>query len=231
MSKNVKQAIDVLSKASKESCELLETDPLLKIQVKSVMDRMTGILCHAAGVSIDTIVEGVVDKEEPKRLTHVFGREIKARNTVNAVAASTPSLDEKTSFQSEVDEAFDMFLSLPASDLKEIYSDNVIRGVASKAGLTPSTQEAVTVPYITKVIDAVKNKAEQIAQDEVATNSVNTEKEPQEVTEVTKTEAAAATEANAQGTEQISQDEVVKTPAAQQAPAATTTAKNESKKK
>lgn len=177
MKENIRQVIDLAKAFKAESLLLLDGAPGLAANVNHVMDRLMGGLAHAGGVTVDNSE----DQPKPEQLTHIAG--VPIRRTIDTIITESninPTEAEIKQVDDEAAQAFEAFQTLAAATIRESYGDMTIRVVAAKAGMAdigPTQPKTINIPFIEKVIAAVKVKAEEIRQDQFATGSATSAKE------------------------------------------------------
>ncbi len=165
MSQNINKAIEAIQKCRTEVKTHLHGVPDLSVRTDNVLKTMVANLQHAVSASSSGDAPSNWSGGN-KKLTHVAGKKIK-RAADNAggekPAVKIPDEPTKNEFEARVDKAYEDF---PVVDTKlslEHFGEDIIRGVAVKAGLevTPTEPKTITQKFINEIKDQIQFLKEQ----------------------------------------------------------------------
>jgi hypothetical protein len=162
-STKIEQALDLLETTKKKVYELLAEIPDFQLRTDNVIERLINGIKHSQGIAPTSAINRPATQRQP--LTKVAGIEI--GNTAVTLTKKALSVDKKVvdDFKFQVQKAYDEFLSIENSEMKERYTPAVVRGVAAMAGInvTPTEPKKITPEFIDKVKAAIKEKQEKEA--------------------------------------------------------------------
>lgn len=150
------EGIDQFRRALNE--RLADAYPLLQIRANTALETLANGFRFAAG---DAIVPGVTegDKFKIEPLTHVLDQPIlDAKKQANVEDANVRDAD-KAALKAEVEQAYQVFLSMEAKDILANMEAITIMGVAKKAGLAEFDQDP-TPDFIAQIKDAIEKGIE-----------------------------------------------------------------------
>lgn len=163
-------AVSILQHAREDVAPLLSDVPDLAVTADHVLLRMIRSLEHTTQVAKNPVA--AEPRKSSGEMKVFFGKRIpEAPSDIEeALAEVEPSMSEMDAALEEVNKAYLVFPDFAAADIREFYSEQVIRGVAKRAGMnvTPTTPRHLTNDYIESIKKAIGAKAEADAKVEEA---------------------------------------------------------------
>lgn len=150
------EGIDQFRKALNE--RLADAYPLLQIRANTALETLANGFRFAAG---DAIVPGVTegDKFKIEPLTHVLDQPILDAMKQPQVEDANVGDADKAALKAEVEQAFQVFLSMDAKDILANMEALTIMGVAKKAGLAEFDQDP-TPDFIAQIKNEIEKGIE-----------------------------------------------------------------------
>lgn len=183
---NLKQASQVLQEVKKYVLELLadESHGLTVITIRSSLEKLINQLNFLSGDQQIT-PQNASDLFPP--ITHFMGEPIEMPKRLQAKEL-TPESSEKQKFLDRVVELEKQFPNMSNEKLLDKYSvpeyQNVLRGVAKRAGLDHYKEAAIDNQFIDDIRNAMKDQAEVATQQNELKGTVAAHSHPVTVTKV-----------------------------------------------